>query len=1358
MFEKKNGKRFLASVMALVMLLSLAPVGALAADDETPNEENTAVTHEGNSRWPTQGGAEQDGNVNITKGTTQNCTAYYVQSTDSTLTEFEDALTTTYTAPYGVIFFVKPDDGYALTSITSNEGAIARFFSIADADEIADTAFYTSDQVQKLKAGGFTDNQIAEVVQEARDQGCVAAFIYTKAAGTSGDLTTKLNFYAEPLATLKKDITQVTSGEKTYTGEELKNIKVQEGDVITYSFEVDYKNSSVTYRDVTVTDDRLDDADKTMTFSGKAGEIQEADYTVKTEDISGDKLSNTAELSYTYTATFDTGTHTATATATKEIAAVGVVSYQYESGSPANAPELPVSKSYREGATVTVEEEPALTGYVFNGWNTDDVGVNDGTFTMPNHSVTFTGSWTAKNDVSYMVHYYKDGTTEKVSEDKIVNGQTFNTRVTEEAPTVTGYTVVGESTKTMTLDAYGKEITFYYTQDEPTTDTVDAKYFILTPSMTAPTDGSSQGVGNYFPNSSDCGGVEGKDTDSGYPGKIKSSLLTDHPKADTQSGYADTTNGIDGKYLEAPADMGYFSEKNYTNGEYIGYNKDKFPKVLKNLVDENQNFDMNNYEIVWYVVKKESNGYHVDGYLKGVSIELKYFDTFGGTTTEITSATKSLKSGDKVTIENKDIIAADRTGWTFEGWTTNADGTGKLYKAGDEETLITSTSLYAKWTNTYTVVTHFKDADGIEQEELKQTKDKLTATSGKLLKDLVVKPDLTNIQGTYVHVPSETSYSVNGQDKGTVGNATYTEANTVIHQYYYLDETGKTGKDDENNPTDESDEIPDAWQYKVTFKVVNGKWNSYDNSDDIVVYVNAKDKNGNTLDPKLTATQIPTAGEKPDSSYTASGKWDSEPNTTTPIERDTVYTFTYEKEKEPVVEPIQYTIKQHFIDAKKVDTTKSTTTQATEEKTFENSIPEEMLQVKQDFGNPKQNYVYVPTETTYKVGDQKKEATDNLANGAVIDLYYYLDVIGGKDEKGNPIDKGDEIPDCYQVTIIYKSSDESRGKISDASLKKEVLTIEDEEGNRLISGKVEITGASAEATGSRCYFSSWTNDANVDTSKAGATLEKQKFTAKGGETYTFTANFGKRSSSGGNSRPSTPTIDIPDDDVPTGLNGADHYAYIIGYGNNDVRPQQSITRAEVATIFFRLLTDETREANMTKNQNYSDVKDSDWYCRAVATLSSMGIIKGYNDGTFQPNAPITRAEFAAIAARFDPDGDTTPATFSDVGSHWAKDEISIAANHGWINGYEDGTFKPDRNITRAEAVTLINRVLKRLPETKEDLHEDMKTWVDNMDETAWYYLAIQEATNGHYNKNKEGTKYETWTDLRENRDWSELEK
>ena len=249
-----------------------------------------------------------------------------------------------------------------------------------------------------------------------------------------------------------------------------------------------------------------------------------------------------------------------------------------------------------------------------------------------------------------------------------------------------------------------------------------------------------------------------------------------------------------------------------------------------------------------------------------------------------------------------------------------------------------------------------------------------------------------------------------------------------------------------------------------------------------------------------------------------------------------------------------------------------------------------------------------------------------------------------------------------------------------------------------------------------------------------------------------------RRSSGGGGGSSRPTVDIPDD-VPTGLNGDDHFAYIVGYPNGNVEPNGNITRAEVATIFFRLLTEEVRTANSTQSNSLSDVTRGQWFNHAVSTLSSMGIVKGHNDGTFAPNAPITRAEFAAIAARFDDKNTDTSSKFTDIASHWAKNEIGIAANKGWINGYPDGTFRPNQYITRAEAMTLVNRVLNRLPENSSDLLDSMIKWPDNSDVSAWYYLAVQEATNSHaYSDKSKDDKYEKWTTIRDARDWTELEK
>jgi len=227
--------------------------------------------------------------------------------------------------------------------------------------------------------------------------------------------------------------------------------------------------------------------------------------------------------------------------------------------------------------------------------------------------------------------------------------------------------------------------------------------------------------------------------------------------------------------------------------------------------------------------------------------------------------------------------------------------------------------------------------------------------------------------------------------------------------------------------------------------------------------------------------------------------------------------------------------------------------------------------------------------------------------------------------------------------------------------------------------------------------------------------------------------------------------------IPDALNGTDHFAYIIGMPDGLVHPEGNITRAEVATIFFRLLKDEVRDANFTSTNSFSDVNAGQWFNNAISTMAKMGIVKGYDDGTFRPNEGITRAEFAAIAARFDRTS-AQPIYFTDTYGHWATDEISRAARNGWINGYPDGSFKPDQRITRAEAMALINRVLHRSPADEAALLENMVQWPDNQDKSKWYYLDVQEATNSHNYVIIPSSYKEEWTELQDPRDWSELEK
>ena len=325
------------------------------------------------------------------------------------------------------------------------------------------------------------------------------------------------------------------------------------------------------------------------------------------------------------------------------------------------------------------------------------------------------------------------------------------------------------------------------------------------------------------------------------------------------------------------------------------------------------------------------------------------------------------------------------------------------------------------------------------------------------------------------------------------------------------------------------------------------------------------------------------------------------------------------------------------------------------------------------------------------------------------------------------------------VTLSYESNDAELGSVSKAS-----------ETVAAVTGTAK--GSTAQAK-SGARFDGWysadgtllsTDLTFVPTKKAGAVWQ--------GTTYY--AHFSAKKS------PSTPSTPAKPDEtkptlapIPEMLNGEDHYAYLLGYEDGTVRPNGSISRAEVATVLFRLLKDDVRTQNLTKDNAYSDVPDTAWYSTAVSTLSKMGVISGYLDGTFRPNAPITRAEFAAMIARFDETAKSADTPFTDISGHWAENAIGKAYGNGWVEGSSKTVFCPESNLTRAETATLLNRVLHRLPEKESDLLANQIAWPDNP-ETFWGYLTIQEATNSHEYERKADGVHETQTAKRENRDWS----
>lgn len=325
------------------------------------------------------------------------------------------------------------------------------------------------------------------------------------------------------------------------------------------------------------------------------------------------------------------------------------------------------------------------------------------------------------------------------------------------------------------------------------------------------------------------------------------------------------------------------------------------------------------------------------------------------------------------------------------------------------------------------------------------------------------------------------------------------------------------------------------------------------------------------------------------------------------------------------------------------------------------------------------------------------------------------------------------------VTLNYVSSDESLGTVTAGS-----------ETIRAVNGTSD--GSTAQAK-SGARFDGWYSADGTFLSKE-LTFVPTKVDGTVWQGTTYYAHFSAKRS------PSTPSTPAKPDEtkptlapIPEMLNGEDHYAYLLGYEDGTVRPNGSISRAEVATVLFRLLKDDVRTQNLTKDNAYSDVSDTAWYAAAVSTLSKMGVISGYPDGTFRPNAPITRAEFAAMIARFDETAKSADTPFTDISGHWAENAIGKAYGNGWVEGSSKTVFCPESNLTRAETATLLNRVLHRLPEKESDLLANQIAWPDNP-ETFWGYLAIQEATNSHEYERKADGVHETQTAKRENRDWS----
>ena len=1306
MFEKKRGKRFLASVMALVMLLSLAPVGALAANNEPPtNEECSTMPLPANEDNPKPVVTDEENTANTNEEPTppprNEGDTIILTDNNNTSTAISEAEIIPEKELIDEAFGVDSKEEIQQYGSKENGNAVVQYsVSGSNTVKVGETITLTCNNklhwpshnwytfgnsvavegdtksntitVKGLKEGTATVYCSGDSKQiNVTDPQYVIRF-YVSGTGTEG-LYTEQNKYSvagQPNSTFKdakgKNPLElsVSAGYAILTGcnDTAKNISTNEfkdvrvtGDEAVRAWLTEYANNGVP-KELTNREN----------VESIVAQVNEQYKTANTKFYQRDLLPPLQENHFNGFRFVDAYyVKSGESTIHVNVQLVKNTEYivRYEpNGGVGNAYED--STLYLNGQQASVKSNTfTKAGYTFNGWNTKANG--SGTSYNPNgdnnkvtigtENVTLYAQWKAKE---YKVKYdlnYVGATEEYVTKEKVLweNDELLPAN----NPTRTGYefkgwyTAATGGTEVTNATAYSRiakndadtSVTLYAHWNQNSEPTTESTPVYVYFKIV---DAAGKNISKDKINDEDLKktvyNAEAGGATWATLGKIASAVTLENGKEYTGTNATLKTVGN-----EATAQL---------KGDALhDSNKEIVNKVLANI----EWFQLKQWNGATNYVPNGSS-WHLDGKITGYTVTYNKGTTDSVDKMPVADEVVYYLSGSDYTVSD---ATPTRDGYVFTGWKSNIENNTTIYNAkGKFEMPAKNVVLTAQW----------------EKDEL-------------------VDPSVDKPAGI---------------TKG--------------------------------------DGIADKYQIQVSFKAVNGTFKNGENSITEYTTVVTKYTSGEPSEngtAKLANEHL--KAENPDPGFTGPGSWKKgtdaceKPKADDSVQNGDHFVVTFEQEKESVADPIHYTINQHFMDgegkpstANPDITTNKTTTNAQAE--LDSLITGDLKQSKT--GTDGKTYVYVPGETKFTLNDK---AVTTLVEGTEIHLYYYLDETGKTDEKGKDTNEPNNYPDAweYKATFIVKNGQWDTNPTGGKDTIVKYLPTKNITTGESIQATLSNVPTAGNTPGSHYKAGSWDPTPNE-----GDVITKDM-------TYTYTYSWRSSGGSGG----SRPTVTIPDD-VPTGLNGTDHYAYIIGYGNNDVRPQNNITRAEVATIFFRLLTDETRTANMTKSNSYNDVKDGDWFCCAVSTLSKMGIIKGYEDGSFKPNDPISRAEFAAIAARFDPDGDKTPATFADVTSHWAKDEISIAANHGWIKGYEDGSFKPDQKITRAETMTLVNRVLNRLPETKDDLHKDMKTWVDNMDETAWYYLAVQEATNSHYFKNKTSTKFEQWTDLRDTRDWSELEK
>lgn len=997
------------------------------------------------------------------------------------------------------------------------------------------------------------------------------------------------------------------------------------------------------------------------------------------------------------------------------------VAYEYTGDVPTGAPALPGEASYKAGEPVKVAPAPTLNGYTFSGWSTTDATVgSDGSFTMPSNKVTLTGSWTLRSDLSYTVHYYWNGTTDKVAEDKTVEGKTFGQTYTEDPIKIDGYTWVSPDSKRVTIDEATNEITFYYYKNV----TLTAEDRIVTYNGQEQTVNTGYDVVVKADNGKNfkLSGVEFSGVYASGTGKEVGEYAIEFVgetvgKTDTTAKYI-VANTVKGTLTITPIDTVVVTIKGNTDSKaYNGIEQSVTGYTVESISDPNytaEDFSLKE----GFEAKATGTNASDTAYSMGLTA-----DSFVNNNNNFKNVTFVVEDGSltitkrPLTIEGQssEPITYDGQTHSFMKWwpVTPTDNTGLVsgHEVSGISYLLTG-----------------KDADSYTGEFTGTAK----VMAGEV--DVTGNYDIEYALGEMLIEPAE---KIVIKITGNTATETYDGTEKSV--------TGYTA---------------DVKDSSITVKLKEGKAATAKGTD-VGKYMMGLEAEDFVVSSTNNYKEIAIVVED--------GYLDI-----TPITDKVVVTITGHKDE------FTYDGKEHTVNG------------------YDTNISNQLYKAT-DFtftGKAEVSRTEVGTSDMGLKNDQFQNVSKNFTN------VKFVINDGGITIKERPYRPNPSITDKITVEITG-NSDSVVYDGTEHSVKDYTVKISDSrytEKDFTFSGKALASGVNAGTYEMGLKADQFKNTnarfTNVEfiikadgvltitqrplTITAGsaegiAPVTCDKYTVEGlatGDKVDSVKLTGIQSEPGESPNVASDAVikNAKGEDVTANykityvdgvlkaievLNKEIHFNYVIGYTDGTIRPNNDISRAEVATIFFRLLTDEAREQYTTTAGNFTDVKAGMWCNRAIATLTNMGIIKGYTDGSFQPNKSITRAELATIIARF-AKLDVNTKTFSDINGHWAQKNIELAAGNGWINGYEDGTFRPNNNITRAETFAMINRVLDRQTESVSDLlpTSEMNMWSDNLNENAWYYKDVQEATNYHKCDRVGDSVYEKWTEKVPDIDWA----